>query len=61
MVRASGLHALNLVTALLQRGRRADPAGGLWEAADFQWWWRSPRRSDSLEQSFWLDDVGPVR
>jgi predicted N-acetyltransferase YhbS len=60
VVRASGLRALDLVTALLQRARRADPAGGLWEAADFQWWWRSPRRSDALEQSFWLDGVGPV-
>ena len=60
VVHASGLDALRLVTELLQRARRADPVGGVWEAADFQWWWRTPRRSDDLEQSFWLDADGPV-
>jgi GNAT superfamily N-acetyltransferase len=59
-VTASGLDALRLVTELLQRARLADPEAGLWEAADFQWWWRTPRRSDALEQWFWLDDRGPV-
>jgi hypothetical protein len=29
---------LDLVTGLLQRCRLADPTGGLWEAADYQWW-----------------------
>jgi hypothetical protein len=60
VVRASGLDALNLVTALLQRVRTEDAKAGLWEAADFHWWWRKPRRSDSVEQAFWLDDSGPV-
>ncbi len=59
-VRASGLEALMLATALLQRARRADPQAGLWEAADVQWWWRRPRRSDEVEKLFWLDDEGPV-
>jgi GNAT superfamily N-acetyltransferase len=32
----------------------------LWEAADLQWWWRTPRRSDAIDQVFWIDDEGPV-
>ncbi|HEX5465051.1 MAG TPA: GNAT family N-acetyltransferase [Candidatus Limnocylindrales bacterium] len=59
-VRAAGLEALTLTTRLLQRVRLADPEAGQWEAADLQWWWRLPRRSDTLEQCFWLDDEGPV-
>ena len=59
-VRASGLEYLAIVTALLQRARLADPEAGLWEAADLQWWWRTPRRSDSVDQLFWLDVDGPV-
>ena len=59
-VRAAGLEALMLATHLLQRARRADPQAGLWEAADVQWWWRTPRRSDDVEKLFWIDDDGPV-
>src|SRR5579862_6824357 len=59
-VRASGYEALMLATALLQRVRLADPCAGLWEAADVQWWWREPRRSDGVERLFWLDSEGPV-
>jgi GNAT superfamily N-acetyltransferase len=59
-VRAAGLEALMLATELLQRARRADPLAGLWEAADVQWWWRKPRRSDEVEKLFWIDDDGPV-
>jgi ribosomal protein S18 acetylase RimI-like enzyme len=59
-VSAAGLEALLLATALLQRARRADPRAGLWEAADVQWWWRKPRRSDEVEKLFWIDDAGPV-
>jgi predicted N-acetyltransferase YhbS len=59
-VRAAGLEALMLATELLQRARRADPQAGLWEAADVQWWWRKPRRSDDVEKLFWIDDEGPV-
>ena len=32
----------------------------MWEAADLQWWWRTPRRSDAVDQHFWIDDEGPV-
>ncbi|HEX5240904.1 MAG TPA: GNAT family N-acetyltransferase [Candidatus Limnocylindrales bacterium] len=59
-VEASGLEALALVTELAHRARLADPTAGLWEAADFQWWWRMPRPSDEVAQTFWLDADGPV-
>jgi GNAT superfamily N-acetyltransferase len=59
-VRASGPEYLALATQLLQRARVADPDAGLWEAADLQWWWRTPRRSDAVDQLFWIDDDGPV-
>jgi ribosomal protein S18 acetylase RimI-like enzyme len=59
-VRASGLEYLALATTLLHRVRLADSDVGMWEAADLQWWWRKPRRSDEIEQLFWIDDEGPV-
>ena len=59
-IRASGLEYLTLATELLQRARLADPEAGLWEAADLQWWWRTPRRSDAIDQRFWIDEEGPV-
>ena len=49
-VRASGREYLALATELLQRARLADAEAGLWEAADLQWWWRTPRLSDSIDQ-----------
>ena len=59
-VKAAGFEGLMLATALLQRARRADPRAGLWEAADVQWWWRKPQRSDEVAKLFWIDDEGPV-
>ena len=59
-VQAKGLEYLALATELLQRARLADAEAGLWEAADLQWWWRTPRRSDAIDQLFWIDDEGPV-
>jgi ribosomal protein S18 acetylase RimI-like enzyme len=59
-VRASGLEYLALATELLHRVRLADAEAGLWEAADLQWWWRTPRSSDAIDQLFWIDDDGPV-
>lgn len=53
-----GVHALETVTALLQRVRRAHPTQGLYEAADFQWWWRIARATDTFPQLFWLDPNG---
>ncbi|HWS46475.1 MAG TPA: GNAT family N-acetyltransferase [Acidimicrobiia bacterium] len=55
-----GLERLNATTTVLQRARRADPLGGMWEAADLQWWWRRPRATDELALPVWFDDVGPV-
>lgn len=55
---ATGTGYLALVTRLLQRVRLACPAGGLWEAADFQWSWRRERSSDGYAQLFWMDDHG---
>ena len=57
---ASGLEYLDLVTALLQRARRAEPTGGVWEAADLQWWWRRDQHPDPLDQTFWLRGDTPV-
>lgn len=59
-VRASGLESLALSTELLQRARLADVEAGQWEAADLQWWWRTPRQSDTIDDLFWIDDEGPV-
>jgi GNAT superfamily N-acetyltransferase len=55
-----GLGRLNATTTVLQRARRADPLGGMWEAADVQWWWRRPRATDELALPVWFDEVGPV-
>src|SRR5690349_5895048 len=60
VLKAIGLDALALTTDLLHRIRLADPDIGIWEAADFQWWWRMPRRSDTFEQRFVVDDDGPL-
>jgi ribosomal protein S18 acetylase RimI-like enzyme len=53
-----GLDYLAAVTALLQRVRRAHPTAGLYEAADLQWWWRTPRPTDELPQLVWFDRLG---
>ena len=55
-----GLERLNATTTVLQRARLVDPVGGMWEAADVQWWWRRPRATDELALPVWFDEVGPV-
>ncbi|MEO1294406.1 MAG: hypothetical protein AAFW75_01125, partial [Cyanobacteria bacterium J06636_16] len=50
-----GTEYLEAATALLQRIRSVHPTKGLYEAADLQWWWRTPRLTDNLGQLFWLD------
>jgi GNAT superfamily N-acetyltransferase len=57
-VLVSGARYLQLATALLQRMRLRSPAGGIWEAADVQWWSRQERPSDRRGQLFWLDGQG---
>jgi GNAT superfamily N-acetyltransferase len=53
-----GLEYLEAVTTLSQRVRAAHPTAGQYEAADFQWWWRTPRPTDEIPQPFWFDDSG---
>ena len=53
-----GIDYLEAATALLRRVRSAHPTKGLFEAADLQWWWRTPRSTDNLRQLFWFDDLG---
>jgi predicted N-acetyltransferase YhbS len=55
-----GLERVAATTTVLQRARRADPLGGMWEAADVQWWWRRARATDDLALPVWFDEVGPV-
>lgn len=56
--RRVGVGYLEAVTALAQRVRAADPTAGVFEAADFQWWWGRPRPTDVVPQLFWFDDDG---
>ena len=51
----SGAEYLRRITEVMRNIRLADPVWGVWEAADFQWWWRRERRADTREQLFWLD------
>jgi ribosomal protein S18 acetylase RimI-like enzyme len=52
--RAGGAAYLDLVTELLQRRRVADPVGGLWEAADLQWWFTRDPHPTEDDAVFWL-------
>jgi predicted N-acetyltransferase YhbS len=58
VVLVSGVRYLQLATALLQRMRLSSPTGGIWEAADVQWWSRQERPSDEHGQLFWLGGQG---
>ncbi|MEO6651351.1 MAG: GNAT family N-acetyltransferase [Ilumatobacteraceae bacterium] len=53
-----GIDSVECVTTLLQRTRSVHPTAGLYQAADFQWWWRTPRSSDDLGQLVWFDAAG---
>jgi predicted N-acetyltransferase YhbS len=55
---AHGARYLELATTLLQQMRLADATGGIWEAADLQWWSRQERATDQPGQLFWLDEPG---
>ncbi len=54
----TGPTSLRLACALLRRMRLASPDGGIWEAADAQWWSRQERPTDAGGQLFWLDEHG---
>jgi ribosomal protein S18 acetylase RimI-like enzyme len=60
VVRAGGLEYLALATELLQRQRVSDAVGGLWEAADVQWWFTRDPHPDAGDAVFWLDGGVPV-
>jgi GNAT superfamily N-acetyltransferase len=53
-----GPSSLQLATRLLQQMRLDRPAGGIWEAADLQWWSRYEHAADGHGQLFWLDAGG---
>jgi predicted N-acetyltransferase YhbS len=53
---ASGPSSLALATRLLQRARLAAPTGGIWEAADVQWWSRLAPVTAGHDHAIWLDD-----
>jgi predicted N-acetyltransferase YhbS len=55
-----GSEYLRLATTLLQRMRLASQSGGIWEAADVQWWSRRERSTDADGQVFWLAGGKPV-
>ena len=55
-VTKTGLDAVVAVTDLLQQIHRSHPHGGLYQAAELQFWWSRPRRTDDLAQLFWVDD-----
>jgi ribosomal protein S18 acetylase RimI-like enzyme len=55
-----GLERLDATTTVLQRARLADPLGGMWEAADVQWWWRRPRAAAEQALPVWFAEVGPA-
>ncbi|MCM0620024.1 GNAT family N-acetyltransferase [Nocardioides bruguierae] len=56
----SGSERLDAATHLLQAARVAEPVGGVWEAADPQWWSRRPRPSDDVPTTFWFSGREPV-
>jgi GNAT superfamily N-acetyltransferase len=58
-VHATGLTYLQLVTQLLQSARLSSPTGGIWEAADFQWWWRLDQHPRPEHQVIWLEGAVP--
>lgn len=56
--RLRGLDRMAAASTVLRRARRVDPTGGVWDAADVQWWWRRPRPTDERALPVWFDDAG---
>jgi ribosomal protein S18 acetylase RimI-like enzyme len=59
-IRPVGQEYLRLMTDLLQRLRLADPCGGLWEAADVQWWYTRDTHSAAHDAVVWLSEEVPT-
>jgi len=55
-----GREYLRLATRLLQHMRLTAASGGIWEAADVQWWSRTERSTDAAGQVFWVAGGEPV-
>ena len=54
----SGIDAIDAVTEVLRRVSETHPDGGLFHAADVQFWWARERSTDTLPQLFWVNDDG---
>jgi len=54
----AGHHYLAAITTLARRVRREDSLAGLYEVADFHWWWREDEAPDPELQLFWWDEAG---
>lgn len=57
----AGLDYLTKATAFLIACRLQDPHGGLWDAADIQWWWREDDFRDRAHQLFFEMPDGTPR
>jgi ribosomal protein S18 acetylase RimI-like enzyme len=55
---SAGSTYLAEATTFLTACRREQPLGGMWDAADLQWWWREDAFGDPLRQRFYDDDAG---
>src|SRR3954468_14390109 len=55
----TGTEYLTAVTSLLQAYRLAHRTGGIWEAADLQWWWTRDPHDDWGRAMIWYDESGP--
>ena len=54
----SGREAKASITELLRRVRLAHPTAGLYQAAEIEFWWATPRSTDHFGQLLWVDDAG---
>lgn len=52
---------LRRVTRFVERCRSIEPLGGMWDVADFQWWWRDGGYEDPERQLFLETKGGEVR
>lgn len=57
-IKLFGIDYLDAATRLLQDTRQTHSHAGVWEAADLQWWWRTPRSTDTMPQAFWTGADG---
>src|SRR4051812_9728813 len=50
---------LAAITSLLQAYRLSHPSGGIWEAADLQWWWTRDPHDELGRARIWYDGTSP--